>query len=275
MNTELSPDLVIILPNPTGPKNYIASQPEPKIQEVDKVVQDTVQLFSLGLKTTQKALQSILAGSLRLNWLRLEHSAQGKRNDLDSNEKKSGFNLVLRELKLAPATAYRWINRAKNFAAEIGISDCNFPVPGSDEWARMEKFVKNRVEVLDSLKLPVQALAVPQDEEIITRLRVAAEVGDQLASQLLVDLDSGNTSIEDAAKQYCRVEKIGKRPESAMLTLDSRTLKPTGLMMKALDTLENGFRDWAEFPPEVKIQARQRIREVFANMPKECNFIEP
>ena len=242
---------------------------------VDEVVKDTVRMLRLGIQSTKKGWQSILIGALLLNWLRMEHSAQGKRNDLVANEKKSGFNLVLIELNLVPATAYRWIDRAMEFVVEIGISNGNFPCPGSNEWARMEKYVRSRVDMLGVLKLPIRAIAVPQDEEIMTRLRAAAEVGDQLASQLLVDLDSGDTSIEDAAKQYCRVEKVGNRPEPAMLQLDSKTLKPKGLLMKALDTLENGFRDWDEFPPEVKIQARQRIREVFANMPKECNFIEP
>jgi hypothetical protein len=274
MNTEIAPDQGIILTNPTGPKNHVVTEPEPKIHDVDKVVQDTVQLFNLGLKATKKGLQSILAGSLRLNWLRLEHSAQGKRNDLDSDGTKSGFKFVLRELDLAPATAYRWINRAKEFAAEIGISDCNYPVPGSDEWARMEKFVRNRVEVLDSFKLPVQAFAVPQDEEIMTRLRVAAESGHQVAAQLLVELDSGETTMEEATLRYCRVEKSDKRTMPAMLRLDTKTMKPQGLMMKALDTLENGFLGWDEYPVEARLQAKQRIREIFALMPKECNFHE-
>lgn len=241
---------------------------------VDEVVKDTVRMLNLGIQSSKKGSQSILIGALKLNWLRMVHSAQGKRNDLVSNENKSGFSRVLIEVGLAPATAYRWIDRAKEFVAEIGIANGNFPCPGSNEWARMEKFVRGRVDVLGVLKLPIRAIAVPKDEEIMTRLRVAAESGDQLASQLLVDLDSGDTSIVDATKHYCRVEKSGKRPEPAMLKLDAKTLKPKGLMMKALDTVENGFRDWNEFPPEVKIQARQRIREVFANMPKECNFRE-
>jgi hypothetical protein len=241
---------------------------------VDEVVKDTVRVLSLGIQSSKKGWQSILIGALKLNWLRMEHAAQGKRNDLVANGNKSGFNRVLNELDLVPSTAYRWIDRAKEFVAEIGIADGNFPSPGSDEWARMERYVRRRVDMLGVLKLPIRAIAVPADEEIMTRLRVAAEVGDQLASQLLMDLDAGDTSIDDATKQYCRVEKCGKRPEPAMLKLDSKTLKPKGLMMKALDTLENGFRDWNEFPPEAKIQARQRIREVFANMPKECNFRE-
>jgi hypothetical protein len=138
----------------------------------------------------------------------------------------------------------------------------------------LEKFVRNRVEVLDSLKLPVQALAVPQDEEIITRLRVAAESGHQVAAQLLVELDSGETTMEEATLRYCRVEKSDKRTMPAMLKLDLKTLKPQGAMMKALDTLENGFLRWDEFPVEARLQAKQRIREIFAMMPQECNFRE-
>ena len=274
MKTEFALDQVINSPDPTGTKIRVATQPEPKIHEVDKVVKDTVQLFNVGLQTTKKGWQSILAGSLRLNWLRLEHSAQGKRNDLVSIENKSGFNRVLQELDLVPATAYRWMDRAKEFAAEIGISDCNFPVPGSDEWVRMEKFVKRKVEVLGFLKLPVRAIALPKDEEIITRLRVAAESGHQVASQLLAELDAGDTTMEAATLRYCRVEKSDKRTIPAMLKLDPKTLEPQGLMMKALKTLEDGFRNWDEFPVEARLQAKQRIREIFALMPKECNFRE-
>jgi hypothetical protein len=274
MNAEFALNQVIILPDAPNPIMRVAARPEPEIHEVDQVVHDTVQLFQLGLQTTKKGWQSILAGSLRLHWLRLEHSAQGRRNDLVPNENKCGFRRVLRELDLVPSTAYRWMDRAREFAAEIGISDCNFPVPGTDDFARMEQFVRGRVEVLGLLKLPVRAIAVPKDEEIITRLRVAAESGHQVAGQLLAELDAGETTMDEATQRYCRVEKSTKRTTPVMLTLDSRTLKPEGMMMKALATLEAAFRTWDEFPIEARLQAKQRIREVFALMPKECNFHE-
>ena len=126
--------------------------------------------------------------------------------------------------------------------------------------------------MLNLLGLPIRAIAIPKDDEIMTRLRVAAESGDTVASQLLEELDAGDTTMEDALQRYCRVEKSGKRTVPAILDIDPKTLKPKGLMMKALDTVEEGLLNWDNFSVEARIQARQRIREVFSKMPPDCGF---
>jgi len=138
----------------------------------------------------------------------------------------------------------------------------------------MERFVHGKIGVLTVLGLPIKAMALPRDEEIITRLRAAAVAGDTVADQVLRELDAGEIEMEDATRKYCRMAKPvpGTRPPPAMLKLDPKTLQPEGRMIKALETIEEAFRKWDEFPIEVRVQARQRIREVIATVPPECRF---
>ncbi len=249
-------------------------EPSVKNQNIDVLIEHTIRLLKEGINNTKKGCKEVLVGSLNLIYLNLQHRSQGTRNDLVPDGKKSGFNRVLDEVNLPSTTAYRWMSRAREFVEEIGVSDENFPAPDSVEWARMLSFVLGRVEALNLLGLPIRALAIPKDEEIMMRLRVAAESGDEVASQLLEELDAGVTTMEEATSRYCRVEKSSKRTVPAMLQLDPKTLKPKGLMMKALNTLEEGFLNWDKFPVETRLQAIQRVREVISKMPKECAFKE-
>ena len=241
-------------------------------QKVDEVVKETVILINQGLRANKKCWQSILRGALRLNWLRLQHYAKGKRNDLVSNENKSGFNLVLIQLNKSSATVYRWIERVKDILTEIGVSDLNFPSPGTSEWVRIEKFIKGRAELIALLELPVGAIATPNDEAIIARLRMAAEAGDEMARQLISELEAGDTTIIQATQRYAMPKKISKKKSPSMLKLDPKTLQPKGQIINALQILEVGLRDWDQFPSEARIQAAQRIREVLSQLPDECKF---
>ncbi|MCB1132916.1 MAG: hypothetical protein KDN05_17465 [Verrucomicrobiae bacterium] len=242
--------------------------------DLGKVVDDTIQLLRQGRQAVKKGSKDLLFGSLRLCWLNHKHSAQGARNDLVPDGMKSGFLRVLDELALPSTTAYRWMSWARGFLVAIGVSDSKLPIPGTEEWTRMERYVGGKVEVLNLLGLPIRVTALPQDEEIITRIRVAAEASDAVAVQVLEELEQGVIDLHEATLRYCRAAKPvpGTRPLPAMLKLDPKTLQPEGRMIKALNTIEEAFLGWEGFPIEVRLQARQRLREVLAKMPAECNF---
>ena len=238
---------------------------------VDEVVREAVDHIRSGLSAARKGWHQVLSGALRLIWLQTQHTAQGARNDLVPDGKKSGFCVVLDELGLASSTTYRWMEQARGFLAEIGVCDENMPSPGSDEWSQMQRYVLGRVDVLCFLKLPVRVEALPADEEVLTRLRTAAELGDKAADELLDRLAAGEILLDEATKKYCRVEPP-KHKDPPMLKLDPKTLQPKGRMVKALITLEECFANWQNYDPEARIQAAQLVRTVIAQMPKECDF---
>ncbi len=246
--------------------------PSANTQDVDEVVKRTVQILQLGIHHTKKGWKDILSGALRLHWLRRQHKAQGARNDLVSHEAKSGFGRVLEELCLPRATAKRWMDRALEFAVEIGVTDENFPVPDSNEWERMVTYVRGRIDLLDLLGLPIRSLPIPKDDEVMMRLRAAAEAGHEGANQLLQELEAGELTMDEATRQYCQVPKGVNRTLPLLLGLDHKTLRPKGRAVKALDTLEELFLRWDQLPREATIQSRARIREVFAKMPPECRI---
>jgi hypothetical protein len=240
---------------------------------VEEVATEAVVCIKNGLSAARKSWKDIMSGTLRLIWLREQHSAQGARNDLVPDGKKSGFNRVLAEANVPPATAYRWIDQAEAFIAEIGLSKKNLPSPGAEEWARIESFVLGKVDLLSFLKLPIRADALPKDDEVLMRLRTAAELGDKMADQLLDQVVAGEIPLDEATKTYCRVEPA-KRSKPPMLKLDDKSLKIRGRLAKALDTLEEGFSEWPSYEPEARIQAARRIMAVLAKMPKDCAFRE-
>ena len=250
----------------------LEEEPSVKTQDLDALVKRTVEILQQGIHHTKKGWKDILSGALRLHWLKRQHKAQGARNDLVPDETKSGFGIVLKELSLPRATAKRWMDRALEFAVEIGVNDQNFPVPDSSEWERMVTYVRGRVELLDLLGLPIRSIPIPKDDEIMMRLRVAAEAGHECANQLLQELEAGDTTMDEATNRDCQVEKESKRTLPALLRLDPKTLRPKGRAVKALDTMEEFFAVWDQLPREATLQARARIREVFAKMPPECGL---
>lgn len=237
----------------------------------EEVAKEAVACIKSGMNSARKSWKKLMEGSLRLIWLQQSNKAQGARNDIVPDGRKSGFNQVLNEVNVPATTAYRWIAQAKAFIAEIGISETNLPTPGTDEWSRMERFVLGKVDLLSLLKLPIRADALPKDDEVITRLRTAAERGDQVAGELLDQLAAGEILLDEATRRYCRAE-VPKRPIRPMLTLDPKTLKAKGRLVGALDTLEKCFAEWQCFEPEARIQAAGHIRAVLAKMPNECAF---
>jgi hypothetical protein len=251
---------------------YHGEEAPPIAFDVDDQVRKTVEIISNGLSYAKKGWKEILVGSLRWNWLKLQHNSQGARNDLVSYEMKSGFGLVLNQLPVSRATAYRWIDRAMEFAVEIGVTDQNFPLPDSDEWVRMVEYLRGRIEILELLELPIRSLPIPEDDEVMVRLRAAAEFGHDGARQLLMQLESGEVSKDEATRRYCQKEKTGNRSEPALLTLDRKKLRPKGASVKALVTVKSLFVQWYQLPEEARIQIQPLVREVFAIMPKECGI---
>lgn len=251
---------------------YHGEEALPKDFDVDYQVQKTVEIILNGLYFAKKGWKEILVGALRWNWLKLEHSSQGARNDLVSDEMKSGFGRVLDQLPVSKATAYRWIARAKDFVLEIGVTDENFPLPDTDEWVRMVNYLCGRIEILELLELPIRSLPIPKDDEVMVRLRTAAELGHDGARQLLHQLESGEVSIDEASQQYCQTQKAGKKPEPVFLGLDRKNLRPTGEAPKALTKVKRLFVEWKQFPEEARIQILPMIREVIAIMPEECGI---
>ena len=162
--------------------------------------------------------------------------------------------------------------KAEGFILELGITDENFPMPNTVEWVRMVKSVKNRIEHLTALGLPVSPLPVPKDEKILTILRAAAAAGDDLSKELLQALDAGEIEIEDATQRYCQKEKPAKRPAPALLKLNSKTLELEGMVIKALKTLEEFFLVWDQLPLKLQVPARARIRETMTKLPPDCKF---
>lgn len=243
-----------------------------KDHDLDYQVQKTVEIIVNGLGLAKKGWKEILVGSLRWNWLKLQHNSQGARNDLVSNEMKSGFGRVLDQLPVSRATAYRWIERAMDFVLEIGVTDESFPLPDTVEWARMVNYLRGRIEILEVLELPIRSLPVPKDDEVMVRLRAAAELGHDGARQLLHQLESGEISIDAATSQYCQTQKAGKKPEPVFLGLDRKNLRPIGEAPKALTTVKRLFVGWKQFPEEARIQILPLIREVIAIIPDECGI---
>lgn len=244
----------------------------PKDVDMNYHVQKTVEIILNGLGFAKKGWKEILVGALRWNWLKLQHNSQGARNDLVSDEMKSGFGLVLNRLPVSRATAYRWIERAMEFVLEIGVTDKNFPLPDTVEWVRMEDYLRGRIELLEMFDLPIRSLPIPKDDEVMVRLRAAAEFGHDGARQLLRQLESGEVSIDEATNQYCQTPKAGKRPEPALLALERKTLRPKGSAVKALMTMKRLFAEWDQLPLQARIQMQPMVREVFSNMPQECGI---
>jgi len=273
MKTKTKPTTDLPDPASGNPNLSLVPSGEAIPMGIDEIAKEAVQLIKCGVSAASKSWKDIMSGALRLMWLRNQHAAQGARNDLVPDGKKSGFNRVLDEANVPSTSAYRWIDHAKAFISEIGLSETCMPSPGTDEWARMERFVSGKIDLLRFLKLPIRADAFPKDDEVLIRLRAAAELGDQAADEFLVQLAAGEIQLDEATRKYCRVEPP-KRSEPPMLKLDHKTLKPRGRLMKALDTLEAGFSDWQSFEPEARIQAARRIRDVLAKMPKDCAFRE-
>lgn len=243
-----------------------------KSQEVDDLVKLTARILRQGMQSSRRGLKEILEGALHLIDLQLRHSAQGTRNDLLPCGKKSGFQRVLDEVGMPSSTAYRWIQIVRPYITACGITDSNFPVPDSDEWVRMVKSMKRSIEQFGGLGLPIRAIPVPKDEEVMTRLRAAAAVGDKEARELLRQLEAGEITLEEATHRYCQIEGGAKRPIPALVKLNSKSLQPEGPAIKALGVVEELFLRWNQFPDHVKIQARARIREVLVKLPQDCRF---
>lgn len=239
---------------------------------VDELVKRTAKILRQGMQNSKKGLKEIFEGTLHLIDLQLHHSVQGARNDLFPDGKKSGFLRALEEANTPTTTAYRWIKLLRPFLVELGISDSNFPVPDSNEWVKMVKSVKWRIEQIDGLGLPIRAIPIPKDEEILTRLCSAAAAGYEEAKQLLGELDAGEITMDEATRRYCHVEAGTKRAVPALLKLNPKTLQPEGRAIKALAVVEELFLAWDQFPDHVRIQARQQIREAFAKLPPDCRF---
>lgn len=243
-------------------------------QDVEDLVKRTVKILRQGTQSSRKGLKEIFEGTLHLMDLQLRHSAQGARNDLFPHGKKSGFLRVLEEVGISPTTAYRWIERVSPFLLEVGITDSNFPRPDTEEWTKMVISVKRRVEHISGLGLPTCAIPPPKDEEILTRLRMAAAAGHEEAKQLLGELEAGETTIVEATRRYCMVEKAGKRPPPALLKLNPKTMEAEGRSIKAIGVVEELFAVWEKLPVHVRLQARPRIREMLGKLPKDCEFLD-
>ncbi len=243
-------------------------------RDEEDLVKRTAKILRQGMQSSRKGLKEIFEGTLHLMDLQLRHSAQGARNDLNPHGKKSGFLRVLDEVGTPPTTAYRWIEKVSRFLLEIGITNANFPRPDTLEWTKMVTSVKRRVEHISGLGLPICAIPQPKDEEILTRLRMAAAAGHVEARQLLQELEAGETTMEEATRRYCMVEKVGQRTPPALLKLNPRTMQAEGRAIKAMGVVEELFTGWEKFPLHVRVQARLRIREMIGKLPKDCEFLD-
>ena len=239
---------------------------------VDELVKRTARILRQGMQNSRKGLKEIFEGTLHLIDLQLHHSVQGTRNDLFPDAKKSGFLRALEEANTPTTTAYRWIQNVRPFLLEIGITDANFPLPDTEQWVKMVKSVKWRIEHLNGLGLQVRAIPIPSDEEILTRLRTAAAAGYEDAKQLLRELEAGEITMDEATRRYCQVDKGAKRPTPALIKINSKTLKTEGRVIKAMDVVEEFFLCWDQVPIHIQLQVRARIREVFGKLPPDCGF---
>ncbi len=217
----------------------------------------------------RKGCQEALLAGMRLIWLHQNTSAQGTRNDIVPRGTKSGFEGALEKIGLPKSTAVRWINATYAGAERIGIIPASFPEPGTPAWRGLEDGLCKVATGMSLRRLVIGCSAPNSDDQRQDELITRAESGDVNAENVLELIAAGKLTLVQAmrAAAGALATKGKERKDPVYLDFDVETKSATGLIPKALVTLQNGFRGWDDYSPAAKSALRNEWHATRAAMP--------
>lgn len=243
-----------------------AASPSPMLREIDDLYAECEQHM-------RASISSALLIGMRLLWL---HRQTGE------TDAPGGFRAALKSLsdRVAPSTAYRWLNAASNtiakaqdILAEDGSYDpaeIQLPEPGSKEWSHLEAAISASTKGMSLRRLLIGSSAI-SDESRLETLITQSEAGDPHATSMLDKVAAGELTLVQAIRAAAgAVATKGKeRQDPIYLDIDGTTGQPKGLFPKCMVTLANTFARWETLDEAARGAAKKSWKELVTHLPKE------
>lgn len=237
------------------------AQPAPIIDEILVIADELTGHF-------KKGCFCALRIGLRLMVL---HRATGE------TKTPGGFRAALDSLKgrkIAPATAYRWINAAANAVCMVAkaptIEDLELPEIGTKDWQTLEGHIQKITEGFSLQRLLIGSSGKGDEHRLDTLLQHSEE-GDKLAEEVLDQVAKGELTLVQAIRSLAgkKSTKEKHRKDPVYLDIDGKTGEPKGLFCKSIITVGNTFSRWDQLDPAARAKVKASWKELVANLPKD------